>query len=258
MIGYRHFRMISLSLLLATVKVAYGTDTEQQQQTDVAVSLAPLVRRDMHTYITTYGTVEPEPAFAGKAPASALVAAPSPALVIESKCEEGQKVHKGQLLFDLDHRLADVQMEKARSVLMLAEKNLKRRLTLKQTDNISQKLVDEAEQQVEAAGKDLKLAQTQKELLKVYSPLAGTVVRINVRPGEVVSGNTALAEVIDLGRLIVNAQVPAAEALTLHARQNVQLYAAADSAHLNALVFQPGGQSCETFKKGGRILQTSP
>lgn len=206
---------------------ASGNEPESED-TDVPVSLGKIARMTLRDYLIAYGTVEPEPARDGKPPASAFVAAQMAGLISEARCEEGQKVKRGQVLFSLDHRLVDVQVEKARASVLLAEKNLTRKVSLNKTGNVSQKLLDEARQQRDAAHQDLRLAQTQRALLWVEAPLNGTIVTIHVRPGEAVSSNTVLAELVDLDRLVANVAVPGAELPRIQIGQPATLSDAAD------------------------------
>ncbi|MGH8548459.1 MAG: efflux RND transporter periplasmic adaptor subunit [Methylococcales bacterium] len=140
------------------------------------MSIGRIARMTLRDYLIAYGTVEAEPASDGKPPASASVAAQLGGLITEARCEEGQKVRRGQELFSLDHRLADAQVEKARTVVALAEKNLQRKISLSNTGNVSQKLLEEAGQLFDAARQDLALANTQRALLQVEAPLNGTLV----------------------------------------------------------------------------------
>jgi len=125
------------------------------------------------------------------------------------KCVEGQRVEKGEVLFQLDPRAADVAVN-------FAEKALERQRKLAQTENTSQKALQDAEQQLAAA-------QAQRALLQVQAPLAGTVVRVNVKPGEAADLTTPLAEVIDLDRLVVKAGIPASQAGELKPGQETQV-----------------------------------
>jgi membrane fusion protein (multidrug efflux system) len=222
------YRLLLLRLILAGAAASIFpppavADEPATAETDVAVGVGQAERRTLRAYVTAYGAVEAEPAEGGRPPASALVASPSTGLVTEARCEEGQKVKRGQVLFTLEHRLADVQVEKAQTALALAEKNLERKQALARTDNVSQKLLYEAEQQVRTASEDLALARVQRALLQIEAPLNGTVVRIQVRPGEAVSGNAAVAELVDLDRLVVNAAVPGPEAPRVRLGQPVRL-----------------------------------
>ena len=76
----------------------------------------------------------------------------------------------GALLFELDGRAADVAVK-------FAEKNLERQKKLVQVEGTSQKLLQEAEQQLASA-------RTQQALLQIRSPIKGVVTKVNVKAGE--------------------------------------------------------------------------
>jgi RND family efflux transporter MFP subunit len=197
---------------------------EKKPETEVPVHVAKIQRATLRGYVTAYGTVEAEPP--GERPAaSARVASPVVGVVSEVKCVEAQRVEKGAVLFQLDSRAADVAVEKARQAAEFAGKNVERQRTLLQVEGTSQKLLLDAEQTLAAARNELAAAQTQQALLRVQSPLAGTVARVNVKPGEAVDLTTALGEVIDLDRLVVSANVPSAELAALKAGQVVEVLA---------------------------------
>jgi membrane fusion protein (multidrug efflux system) len=126
--------------------------------------------------VTAYGTVEPQPGTADKAPASARIASPVAAIVSDVNCFEGQQVEKGQTLFTLrDIRKPDGSIDQA--------------------------------------------------LLKIAAPLSGTVVYVNVRPGEVTDPETLtpLVEVVDLNRLIIAANVPSSQMPSVKLGQTVEI-----------------------------------
>jgi RND family efflux transporter MFP subunit len=60
--------------------------------------------------------------------------------------------------------------------------------------------------------KSLQDAEAQLAMLRVAAPFSGTVARVNVRPGQAVDSTTVVAEVMDLSRLAVSAEIPSAEA----------------------------------------------
>ncbi len=114
-------------------------------------------------------------------------------------------------MFQLDSRAADVAVD-------FAEKTLERQRKLVQVEGTSLKTLQEAEQQLAAS-------RAQQALLRVQAPLAGTVARVNVKPGEAVDLTTVLAEVIDLDRLVVSASVPSRELAALKVGQPVEVLA---------------------------------
>lgn len=156
---------------------------ERAVGTVVAVHVGKISLTTLRHGVTAYGTVEPAPATAGKAPASAHIKAPVAAIVAEVNCFEGQQVEKGQTLFTLNNsRKPDGSIEQA--------------------------------------------------LLNIIAPLSGTVVYVNVRPGEVTDPETptSLVDLVDLNRLIVAANVPSSQLPALKLGQTVEIIPQASDA----------------------------
>jgi len=190
------------------LKPAGQEEGEAQPPTEVAVHVAPIVRATVRAWVTAYGLVEPEPA--GERPAAAARVAPAvPGVVVAVDCVEGERVAKGGVLFQLDSRAADLAVD-------FAGKTVERQKRLIQVDGTSERALQDAEQQLDSA-------RVQQALLRVQSPLAGTVTRVNVKPGEAVDLTTVLAEVVDLDRLVVSASVPSAELGALQLGQAVEI-----------------------------------
>jgi len=190
---------------------------------DVAVHVGKIVRATLHRFVTAYGTVEPEPPGDGKAAAGALISAPIGGILTEIRCVEGRPVERGAILFRLDTRLAEVAVAKAEKALEFAEQTYDRQKKLLATDGTSRKAFQEAELQLNSGRNDLATARTELSLLEIKAPLTGTVVRINVRLGQSVDPNSALAEVIALERLVVTGRVPSREAGLLKPGQPVEI-----------------------------------
>jgi len=151
-------------------------EPEAKGETEVAVQVGKISLATLRHGVTAYGTVEPEPGVAGKAPASAQIKSPVAAIVTDVNCFEGQQVEKGQTLFTVNNsRKPDGSIEQA--------------------------------------------------LLKITAPLSGTVVYVNVRPGEVTDPEmlTPLVELIDLNRLIVAANVPSSQMPAVKLGQTVEI-----------------------------------
>ena len=222
---------ISLIILAAVVLVVVvfikfvrpkGAGEGEETTADMAVHVGKISRATLHRFVTAYGAVEPEPAGAGRIPADAEVAYPVAGVVAHIDCHEGQKVAKGTVLFRLDSRVADVAYEKARKAVAFAEENFERQKKLLPVEGTSKKSYLESEQQLNAARSEFAAAETDLALLKVQAPLAGTVVKINIEPGEAVELNTVLATIIDLDRLVAAVSVPSREAVLLKVGQSAQ------------------------------------
>jgi membrane fusion protein (multidrug efflux system) len=189
---------------------------------DVAVHVGKIARATLHRSVTAYGAVDPEPAPAGRRPGVADVASPMAGVVARIDCVEGRRVAKGDVLFRLDSRVADVAHEKTKKALAFAEESFDRQKKLLPVEGTSKKAYLEAERQLAQARSELAAAETDLALLRIQAPLAGTVVKINSEPGEAVELNTVLARIIDLGRLVAIVNVPSREAALVKPGQPVQ------------------------------------
>jgi membrane fusion protein (multidrug efflux system) len=212
---------VAAALLLAK---AFGPKGEEEEEiaTDVGVHVGPIVKATLRRYVTAYGTVEPEPPMAGRPAGGAVVAAPLGGILDRIACVEGQTVPAGALLFKLDTRLAEVAVTKAAKAVETAELTYDRQKKLLTADATSQKALEQAELELATARSELLAARTELALLEVRAPIAGTVVRIQVRLGQEVESNAALAEVIAFDRLAAAARVPAHDALELKPGQAVE------------------------------------
>jgi membrane fusion protein (multidrug efflux system) len=126
------------------------------------------------------------------------------------------------------------------SMQEFAQREYERTQRMREQGLASEKEVSEAELRLSTAKQDLSearaktteadqtltAARLQASLTTIRAPLAGTVVRVNVSPGEAVDMTTVLAEIIDLERLVVAARIPAAELRFLKIGQPVALDAA--------------------------------
>ena len=92
---------------------------------------------------------------------------------------EGQHVEKGDLVVELNSGAMTVEN---------AEQEVARQRQLYAQQNTSLR--------------NLQSAEAQLALLRVIAPLSGTVVRVNVKPGQSVDLPTVVAEVMDLNRLV--------------------------------------------------------
>jgi membrane fusion protein (multidrug efflux system) len=181
---------------------------EAAVETEVAVHVGQITRTTLRAHVTAYGVVAPEPA--GASPAASTEVAPSVAgVIVAVKAVEGQPVQKGDVLFQLDSRAADVAVD-------FAGKAVERERKLLAIEGTSQKALEAAEQQLDAA-------RVQQALLRVQAPISGTITSVNVKAGEAVDLATVLAQIVDLKRLVVSAQVPSAELAALKVGQRAEV-----------------------------------
>ena len=210
-----------------------GSSEEGAAQTVVAVSVAPIQRATLRAYVDTWGIIEPAPSSAGSPPASARVATPVAGIIANVHAVEGQPVHRGEILFHLDSRVADVAVGRAQQAVEGAERVFARQQKLGAGEATSQKAFQEAEQNFSIARKDLEIARAERALLDIAAPLNGIVVAVNAKPGDAADPGTTLAEIIDLDRLVVSGGVRSADLPRLRIGQSVLLAAGSRTAETN-------------------------
>jgi multidrug efflux pump subunit AcrA (membrane-fusion protein) len=181
-----------------------GGDEGEAPQQDVAplitVQTGSLKRMMLHRYVDGYGTIEPATATADQPAAGGMLAAPTAGVVARVAVIEGQPVKEGDVLVELNSATTSYSNAKA------------------QVERQKKLLVDQ-----NTSLKNLQDAESQLASLQIVSPVSGTVTRISAKVGAAVDANAAVAEVIDLNRLAVNAQIPAANANDLKPGQEVQI-----------------------------------
>lgn len=194
--------------LMAAAGPIAASAEDAEPSPEVTVHVVKLTRSTVRAHVTAYGTVEPEPAAAGRPAAEATLAAPAGGLLTEVAAIEGAKVARGDRLFQFDSRQADAAVAKARAALGFAEQALARQRKLAETDSTSQKNVLEAGQQMALAQQDLTSAEAARALLEVVSPIDGVIAHVFARSGEAVEPGRPLAALIAPDRLVASVAVP--------------------------------------------------
>ena len=206
-----------------------GAEDDSKVPTEVTVQVGQVTRVTLHAHVDAYGTVEGEPAGGGKPAGAARLSAPAAGIVMAVPVKEGEQVEAGAVIVKLDDRMALALVEKARHAVQFAEQQMARQNQLKAVEGTSEKVVQEAAQQLAAAQSELATAQAQLALVQLTTPLRGIVARINIQPGQTVDANTVVAEVIDPARLVATVNFPVAEVALLKAGQAVELLADRDA-----------------------------
>ena len=169
--------------------------TEEKVATEVAVHIGKITSATLHGYVQGYGMIEPAPSTAGQPAAGAQLAAPSAGVVTKVNVIEGQHVEIGDVLVELNSLAAEAEVQRQKELFAQQNTSLK----------------------------NLQAAEAQLALLRVTAPLSGTVARVNVKPGQAVDLTTVVAEVMDLNRLAVSAEIPSAEAVDLKSGNSVEV-----------------------------------
>lgn len=179
-----------------------------------------------------------------------------PAVVDAMLVSEGMPVSKGQIVARLDTadlrtRLATQQaaVDEARAKLGLARKTHDTQRALLNQRYISQNAFDSAENSVELAQAALKSADSQLEMARravddatIRAPFDGIISKRFVQVGEKVATDAPIFALVDLARLLFEAQVPASEIPRVRTGQDV--------------AFSVDGFSGRSFK--GKVVRINP
>lgn len=214
----RLVRPFAAFLPLTVVAAAIGADEEKKPETVVAVSVGQVVRTTLRAYVAGYGTVETTPT------GGARLAASAAGLVVAVPGIEGARVERGATLVQFDARAADAAVARARAAVTTAEKTRARQAQLSAADGTSDRAVQEAEERLAVARGDLATAQFQQSQLAIHAPLAGTIARLAVKPGEWLDAGREVGEIVDADQLAVAVPLPSAEAVDVQVGQSAAFF----------------------------------
>jgi membrane fusion protein (multidrug efflux system) len=204
---------------------------EEVGDTYVNVHVGQVERGTLRQMLTAYGTVEPASATPGHEAGYSRVGSPSIAMVAKMECSEGQKVEKSTPLFLLDARQSDAAIDQAQENVA-ADRVAVGRLggliaatlpaaTQPATQPAAQPgtplwRIVSAQRQLAADQAELDQLRKQSALLHVVSPIAGTITRLDITAGETADPRKMAVEIVDLDRLVVAVDVPAANLKQVH------------------------------------------
>lgn len=257
------------------------------QKLEIPVHGAKVITATLHRYVEAIGVVEPAPARGDQMAGTAEVSSPVPGTIAQILCQAGQQVKKGDVLVQLDDRVAvateqqaaaalaeakatqdqlaasprpeqlDIarsKVEQAKQAIEFAQRNYARQTELAKSDGTSEKNVEQARLDMTAAQNELAQAQnelillkptpeelaagnaklaaaeaalvaakTQREMLRIISPIDATVIAVTGNPGEFVDTSKVLIDLVSPDRLAVNVSVPSQEVTSLTTGMSAQL-----------------------------------
>lgn len=110
--------------------------------------------------------------------------------------KDGQRVEKGQVLYELDKRPFKIELASAEAQLSLAKKELSRARDLVEKKSISQEQVDDRIRQVQVAQSSYDSAKLNLEFASVVAPISGRIDRTYRDEGNLVNGGNASADTL--------------------------------------------------------------
>lgn len=157
----------------------------------------------------TYGDRigEPETALGGSGTLEAEQVAVSsmiPGRITTISVEPGKQVTAGEVLFELDAQLMQLQVRQAEAGVRVAQAALDQA----KTDQVSKALLDQAQARLDQAKAALDMAKVQAGYAAIAAPVDGHVTLVAASVGENASPGRTLATIADLSRLYVNIYVP--------------------------------------------------
>ena len=164
------------------------------------VEVTNLVRRDLAETLAVVGSIAANETATLRPEIAGLVRAIS--------FEEGQRVKAGQVLVKIDDAELRAQLKQGEARFQLAELNLQRATSLRQTQSNTQADVDRAHSEFSSAEADLSLLKVRLDRTELKAPFDGLVGSRRVSPGDYVTTTTVITNIDDLSRMKIEFQVP--------------------------------------------------
>jgi RND family efflux transporter MFP subunit len=200
-------------------------DKADEAEAPIKVTCAPALRSTTADHVVVRGIIAAPPS------RQATVAPSVPGRIAEVLVQEGQVVERGAVLAVIDDPTlvanlgeSEAQVTTARAAEVAATKGAERAHRLLDEGIAPRRDVEDADAKAAQASAELRAAQARRELAsaqrdrsRVKAPIAGTVVRIFRRAGELVDGTpqTPVAEVADPTHLELRADAPAGDLVRL-------------------------------------------
>lgn len=144
-------------------------------------------------------------------------------ILLAVKVEEGRRVRQGDVLAEIDVRELEAQGRSAEASLRLAKSVLERSENLFRQQIITSAELERDRTAFESATATLDQLKTRLGYARVVSPIDGIVTEKRVEAGDIVSTQTRLFTVADVGSLVTRVQVSELEVSSLKVGDHVPL-----------------------------------
>lgn len=185
------FRTV-LMCIVALVPVACGQKTEQAgTPPPAAVDVATPLKRSITEWDDFTGRFE--------ALARVDIRARVTGYLVEKRFRDGQFVKQGDVLFVIDPRPFEYELQRAEAAYTLAKKSFDRATNLRKTQSVAEEILDERLQQFKVAEASLNEARLNLEYTEVKAPNDGKISSSFVDTGNLVSANeTMLTRIVTI------------------------------------------------------------
>jgi membrane fusion protein (multidrug efflux system) len=187
-----------------------GKDDKGQdckKDTAVPVEVAKAARRPITASYSGTASLE--------APDEAQVVSKTSGIVLALMTEEGQRVHKGQLLARLDNDHQRLQVAQAQAAMRKLESNYERSQKMVAAKLVSTEANDQIRYDLENARATLNIAQLELSYTNITAPISGVVAQRMVKQGNLVQLNAPLFRIVDDSKLEAVLSVPERELATM-------------------------------------------
>lgn len=176
-----------------------ATNPEEATVKTKDVAVAEVTPKQFDHYVQTQGRVEAEDNIAISAKSSGVVTA--------VYANEGQRVSKGQVLAQIDNAVIMRNIESLKTQLELAQTVFDRQKNLWDQKIGTEVQFLQAKNNKESLERQLESLQEQNEMMKIKSPINGTVDEVIVKIGEAVQPGQPAVRVVNTSELKITASV---------------------------------------------------
>ncbi|QSX31343.1 efflux RND transporter periplasmic adaptor subunit [Shewanella cyperi] len=224
---------LALPVLLISVLAACGGEEKKPEEEKYAVPVeAQLVMLgNVSSFYSTTATLE--------APAEAHVVSRIAGLIESIKVEEGEKVHKGQVLATIDAKRQQYDLERSEAEVKIIEQELNRLKKMNNKEFVSADQMAKLEFNLQAAVARRDLAALQVKESQIVSPLDGVVAKRHVKAGNMAREFEELFYVVNQDELHGIVYLPERQLAQLKLGQSADVFTSNNQLHaVNAKVLR--------------------
>lgn len=215
--------------LLLVVLFFSGCDNSGSDETKVVlpdshrikvtnVSLSTVVKQNLSVNLTLPGTLEAWEDLTLAAEMSGPVKWIGP--------KEGDRVKKGDTILRIDPERLEAELARDEVEYELQKKRMERRLSLVQSNLISQQEFEDSTKAFEQAQAQLRLSRVALDKSTIRSPVDGILDRLLIDRGEYIAEGNAAAVVMQVNRLRALVDVPEKDIMKLTVGEKARVFAA--------------------------------